>query len=135
MRKQMIDSSGLCQASIRTEDEVAVIQSELDNASLWMHHTIRWLEAIKDPTRFKLVYLLYQHDHLCVCDLANILGVTSSAVSQHLRKLKDMDLVIAFRQKQTVFYALRGSEFTEFLVRIVGAELSRDPREPVPARA
>ena len=135
MPKQMIDSTGLCQTSIRTEDEVALIQSELDKASPWMRPTIRWIEAIKDPTRFKLIYLLYQHDHLCVCDLANVLGVTSSAVSQHLRKLKDMDLVTAFRQKQTVFYALRGSEFTEFLVRIVGAELSRDPREPVPARA
>ncbi|MCH7667278.1 MAG: winged helix-turn-helix transcriptional regulator [Acidobacteria bacterium] len=135
MPKQMIDSTGLCQASICTEDEVAVIQSELDKASPWMRPTIRWVEAIKDPTRFKLVYLLYQHDQLCVCDLANILGVTSSAVSQHLRKLKDMDLVTAFRQKQTMFYALRGSEFTEFLDRIVGAEVAPDQREAVPARA
>ena len=33
MQKHMIDSTGLCQASIRTEDEVAVIQSELNKAS------------------------------------------------------------------------------------------------------
>ena len=135
MQKQMIDNSGLCEASIRTEEQIAELQGALGEASSWMHHTIRWVDAIKDPTRFKLVYLLYQYDQLCVCDLANILGVTSSAISQHLRKLRDMDLVTTFRQKQTMFYALRGSEFIEFFDRLVGAEVVPGRHEAVPVLA
>ncbi len=123
MAEELINNTALCQASIRTEEEIRTIQSELGESLSWMRHTIRWVEAIKDPTRFKLVYLLRRYEQLCVCDLANILGVSSPAISQHLRKLKDMDLVSTEREKQTIFYSLRSSEFITFLDSMVGADL------------
>lgn len=84
--------------------------------------TLRWLEAVKDPTRFQLIYLLYRYDMLCVCDLANIVEVSSSATSQHLRKLRDMDLVQVFRVKQTMFYRLKNKQFLLFFTKFLDEE-------------
>ena len=49
-------------------------------------------KAFADGTRVKILYVL-QKSEMCVCDLAEILGVTQSAVSHQLRMLKQMKLV------------------------------------------
>ena len=59
-----------------------------------------------NEVRLKLLYLLAAEQQLCVCDIADVLGMTVSAVSQHLRKLKDGGVVTARKVGQTVFYAL-----------------------------
>jgi len=63
--------------------------------------------ALADPTRLKLVKLLCrQHDPdaLCVNALAGLLGVTQSAVSQHLRVLKAIGLVKGERRGYHIHY-------------------------------
>ena len=92
----------------------------------WLPQTLRWLEAIKDPTRFQIIYLLYRYHQLCVCDLANILNISSSAVSQHFRKLKDMELVNTTRVKQTIFYRLQNEAFVLFFTNIVHEDVQQE---------
>ena len=58
-----------------------------------------------DTTRIKILYALSQTE-LCVCDLAELLGVTVSAVSHQLRVLKQAQLVKYRREGKTVFYSL-----------------------------
>lgn len=53
----------------------------------------------------KILYVL-QKSEMCVCDLAEILGVTQSAVSHQLRMLKQMKLVKNRRDGKTVYYSL-----------------------------
>ena len=63
--------------------------------------------ALSDPTRLRLFKLLCQQrapDALCVNALANLLGVTQSAVSQHLRVLKGVGLVNGERRGHHVHY-------------------------------
>lgn len=63
--------------------------------------------ALADPTRLRLVKLLCQQhdpDALCVNALAYHLGVTQSAVSQHLRVLKGVGLVRGERRGYRVHY-------------------------------
>lgn len=65
--------------------------------------------ALADPTRLKLVKLLCrQHDPdaLCVNALAGLLGVTQSAVSQHLRVLKAIGLVKGERRGYHIHYSV-----------------------------
>lgn len=64
------------------------------------------LELAGNNVRLKILYLIYEEKRLCVCDLSDILGMTISAVSQHLRKLKDRKLLTMERQAQTIFYSL-----------------------------
>ena len=64
------------------------------------------LHLAGNKVRLEILYFLAQEEKLCVCDLSDILGMSISAVSQHLRKLKDRDMVQKERQGQTIFYSL-----------------------------
>jgi DNA-binding transcriptional ArsR family regulator len=62
-------------------------------------------QALSDPTRLKLVRLLKEYKGaLCVNALANRLGVTQSAVSQHLRILKQSGIVRGKRSGPFMHY-------------------------------
>jgi DNA-binding transcriptional ArsR family regulator len=61
--------------------------------------------ALADSTRAKIVYSLLKQE-LCTCDLAAILGTSDSAVSQHLRMLRQLRLVKSRRSGKLVFYSL-----------------------------
>lgn len=58
-----------------------------------------------DSTRIKLLYILSVSE-LCVGDLAQMLGVSQSAVSHQLRVLKQSKLVRGRREGKTVYYTL-----------------------------
>jgi ArsR family transcriptional regulator len=69
----------------------------------------RFFRALGDETRLGLVALLARQEPgraLCVGRLAQELGVTASAVSQHLRILKDLGLVHAERRGYRIHYFL-----------------------------
>jgi len=59
-----------------------------------------------NEVRLKIVYLLEEENELCPCDIADILGMTTPAVSQHLRKLKDGNIVETRKEGQTIYYSL-----------------------------
>jgi DNA-binding transcriptional ArsR family regulator len=65
--------------------------------------------VLADPTRLKLLRLLSQQrepNALCVNALAYQLGITQSAVSQHLRVLKSAGLVKGERRGYRIHYFL-----------------------------
>ena len=62
-------------------------------------------EALADPTRARMLYALVRRP-LCVRDLAIVAGVSESAVSHHLRLLRDRRLVTPRRRGNIVTYAL-----------------------------
>ena len=69
----------------------------------------RFYKALGDETRLGLVGLLARQERsraLCVGRLACELGVTASAVSQHLRVLKDLGLVRGERRGYRIHYYL-----------------------------
>lgn len=59
-----------------------------------------------NEVRLKILYLLEEEKELCPCDLADILSMTIPAVSQHLRKLKDGNIVETRKEGQTIYYSL-----------------------------
>lgn len=64
------------------------------------------LSLVGNNVRLKILYLFYIENRLCVCDLSDILGMNISAISQHLRKMKDRNLLETDREAQTIFYSL-----------------------------
>ena len=64
------------------------------------------LNLAGNDVRLKILFLLQEEGQLCPCDLSDILGMNISAVSQHLRKLKDGKVIISKKTGQTVFYSL-----------------------------
>lgn len=56
--------------------------------------------------RLKILYLLHREGKMCPCDLSDVLSMTVPAVSQHLRKMKDAQIVFDKRVGQTIFYSI-----------------------------
>ncbi|MCR4689390.1 MAG: metalloregulator ArsR/SmtB family transcription factor [Saccharofermentans sp.] len=58
-----------------------------------------------DTTRIKIMYALYE-DEMCVCAIAELLGMTQSAISHQLKTLKSANLVASRRSGKTIYYHL-----------------------------
>lgn len=58
-----------------------------------------------DSTRIKILYVLFESE-MCVCDIAQLLGISQSAVSHHLRVLKQSKLVKFRKEGKSVIYSL-----------------------------
>lgn len=91
------------QADIR---QIKRCQERIEGINTTFDYLSIRLELAGNKVRLKILFLLYEEKQLCVCDLSDILGMTISAVSQHLRKLKDRKLIETERQAQTIYYSL-----------------------------
>lgn len=58
-----------------------------------------------DSTRIKILYVLFESP-MCVCHIAELLGMTTSAISHQLKVLKNSRLVSFKKQGKTVIYSL-----------------------------
>ena len=76
-------------------------------------------KALSDPTRLRLVKLLQEHEGaLCVNALAHRLGVSQSAVSQHLRVLRQARLVQGARYGYHVHYTLDPDRLADYRAKL-----------------
>ena len=96
--------------------EEAIPDKELDRLA-------QIYKVLGDPSRLKIVMALTDSE-MCVCDLAAFLGVTESAVSHQLRRLRDLSLVKRRREGQILFYSL-GDDHVVGLLK-VGLEHVRE---------
>jgi ArsR family transcriptional regulator, lead/cadmium/zinc/bismuth-responsive transcriptional repressor len=97
-----------------TSQDISRIRQNLEYAPD-IEHAAELMSLAGNSTRLKLLYLLETHDEICVCDLAEMLGVSVSAVSQHLAKLKARGLVAPRRDAQTIYYRLTDHAFNNKL--------------------
>jgi DNA-binding transcriptional ArsR family regulator len=61
--------------------------------------------ALADPTRLRIVHVLLQQE-MCTSDLAVTLSLSEPVVSQHLRVLRNLDLVASRRAGRLVYYCV-----------------------------
>ena len=81
----------------------SVIADMPDEELLW--DLAELFRIFADSTRIKILYVLFEAE-MCVCDIAELLGMTQSAISHQLRLLKQAKLVKFRREGKTVFYSL-----------------------------
>ena len=102
-KARLIEEDG-CQIRVVHLDRIekarreAFSEKELDRLAL----TYR---VLGDPNRLKIVLAL-KNVEMCVCDLAAFTGVSESAISHQLRRLKDLTLVKSRREGQIIYYSL-----------------------------
>lgn len=101
--------------------EVKAREIEIDKASMV-------LKLLGDKTRLSMVKLLEKND-CCVCEFVEIFNVSQSAISQHLRKLRDLGLVKEKRKGQWIFYSLnQDSELYDMIMQVLAFIPSQDER-------
>lgn len=106
MRKQIIKNRIFkCLGPSTTPDKIKDLQKDLR-----MHRTladsIGLYDILAGEMRARLIYLLGRENWLCVCDLADILQTTVSAVSHQLAVLRKAGLVRTKKEKRIVYYTL-----------------------------
>ena len=63
------------------------------------------LKVLGDPNRLHILSLI-SHQELCVCEITSILNISQSNASQHLARLRSVDLVKERRNAQWIYYSL-----------------------------
>lgn len=71
-----------------------------------------FFKVIGDGTRIKILWALDSNE-MCVCDIANLLNMTKSAVSHQLRGLREANLVKFKKSGKEVFYSLSDNHVRE----------------------
>ncbi len=100
----------VCEVFCSDERKVARMRGEVPRAeglgSLF--------KALGDETRAKIAYCL-SREELCVCDVANIMGMSVQAVSHHLRLLRALKLVKFRKEGKMVFYSVDDEHVTSLI--------------------
>ena len=93
-----------CRGCLPHPDRIAHAMGQMPNDSE-LFSLADFYKIFGDSTRIRILFVLYDTE-LCVCDIAELLGMTVSAISHQLRILKQARLVKFRRAGKTVFYSL-----------------------------
>jgi len=93
-----------CECSEVHPDKVAAVFKKLPDEDE-MYDLAELFKIFGDSTRIRILFVLFESD-ICVCDLAETLGMTQSAVSHQLKILKQSKLVSNRREGKQMIYFL-----------------------------
>lgn len=103
-----------CEIYCYDEEKVNRIQGNLQTVDI--SSVAQMLKAIADKNRVKITYALCQDDELCVCDIANIIGVTFANASHHLRTLHKQGIVKFRKEGKLAFYSLDDEHIRQIMM-------------------
>lgn len=86
------------------EETVASVRELMPKEEL-LYDLAELYKIFGDTTRIKILFALYEGE-MCVCGIAELLGMTQSAISHQLRVLKQSKLVKFRKEGKTVYYSL-----------------------------
>ncbi|MBI2980588.1 MAG: helix-turn-helix transcriptional regulator [Chloroflexi bacterium] len=108
---------------IRTADKCEVWAIDEEKVSRTRQHLLpdevftvlaETFGALADSNRAKILYSLAEEE-LCVCDIACVVAISDSAVSQHLRILRTLHLVKQRREGRMMYYSLSDDHIRQLL--------------------
>jgi ArsR family transcriptional regulator len=70
----------------------------------------QFFKILAEEARLKILWLLFNHQELCVCDIMVALEITQSKASRHLSTLRHANLVIERKEGLWSYYTLRPVE-------------------------
>ena len=94
----------MCDCNIIHQDAVNKTLKKMPNQDLF-DKLAEFFKIIGDPTRTKILFALDQNE-MCVCDIANVLGMTKSSISHQLATLKASGIVKSRKEGKEVYYTL-----------------------------
>ena len=93
-----------CDCDVIHEGIVAAVKERMPEDET-LYDLAELFKIFGDSTRIKILWALEEAE-MCVCDIANLLNLTQSAVSHQLRILKQSNLVKNRREGKIVYYSL-----------------------------
>lgn len=99
-----MDKRYACEGTLVHEEAVQAVKGQMLSEAMFSD-AANFFKVMGDGTRFRILYAL-DKEELCVCDLANLLGMSVSAVSHQLARLRESKLVTSRRDGKNVFYTI-----------------------------
>lgn len=93
-----------CEVKELHSDRLTLVAGKMPSEEL-LYDLAEFFKIFGDPTRMRILFVLLESE-VCVCDLAEALHMTVSAISHQLRILKTGKLVKSRREGKSVFYSL-----------------------------
>lgn len=100
----MTKNEFVCDCNIIHEDSVNNVKKNIPNEYTF-NDLADLFKLIGDTTRCKILFTL-DNNEMCVCDIANVLGITKSAVSHQLATLRRSSVVKCRKSGKEVYYTL-----------------------------
>lgn len=94
-----------CCETFQTHEELLALVNAGMPEEDTLYDLAELFKVFGDSTRIRILYVLFEAE-VCVCDLAEILHMTQSAISHQLKILKQSKLVKSRREGKSVFYSL-----------------------------
>ena len=101
----MKDTEVMCCDRTEVHPDLVKIVNEAMPAGDELDRLAELFKVFGDPTRIRILFVLSEAE-VCVCDLAETLNMTQSAISHQLRVLKNNRLVKSRREGKSIFYSL-----------------------------
>lgn len=102
-----------CDCSIIHANVVEDVKSKMLNENDF-DEISNFFKTMGDKTRIKICWAIFNHE-MCVCDIANLLSMTKSAISHQLRELRLAKLVKCRKSGKTVYYQLDDEHVSNFI--------------------
>lgn len=96
-----------CETTEVHEDLLKIVQEKMPQEEE-LYDLAELFKVFGDSTRIRILFVLFEAE-VCVCDLAEALNMTQSAISHQLRILKQSRLVKSRREGKSIFYSLADS--------------------------
>lgn len=93
-----------CDTFCLHEDSLKIVNEKMP-AEEELYDLAELFKVFGDSTRIRILFVLFEAD-VCVCDIAEALNMTQSAISHQLKILKQSKLVSSRREGKSVFYSL-----------------------------
>ena len=97
-----------CCETIEVHEDLLKIVEEKMPPEEELYDLAELYKIFGDSTRIRILFVLFEAE-VCVCDLAQTLHMTQSAISHQLRILKQNKLVKSRREGKSIFYSLADS--------------------------
>ncbi len=97
-----------CCETFQTHEELLRLVNQQMPDEDELYDLAELFKVFGDSTRIRILYVLFEAE-VCVCDLAETLNMTQSAISHQLKILKQSRLVKGRREGKSVFYSLADS--------------------------
>jgi len=111
-----------CQRTNIDESTISSALQLLNQKNDWLESRVQIFALLGNRARLDIVYILLNYKRLCVCDFCDLLNMSTPAISQHLRKLKDSKLLFSKKEGVTVFYAINDA-FREELAKYLDIKI------------
>ena len=100
----MLRHSEVCEEPFAHQDVIRRVAPDMPDEED-LYDLAELFKLFGDTTRIRILYVLFESE-MCVCDIAELLHMTQSAISHQLRLLKQFKLVKNRRDGKTVYYSL-----------------------------